>query len=42
MMMADVLESLLQCKTKFEMDQLPTYAEIEIAIKQINSERAPG
>ena len=31
-----------QCETKFEMDHLLTYAEIALAIKQINIGRASG
>ena len=37
---ANVLERFPQCETKFEMDQLPTCAEIELAIEQIN--KLPG
>ena len=39
---ADVLQSLPQQETKYEMDHLPTFTEFEMAIKQINSGRAPG
>ena len=42
MIITDVLENLPQCETKFEIDQLPTDVEIELAIKQINTGRAPG
>ena len=41
-MIDDILENLSRCELKFEMDRLLTYAEIEIAIKQINPGRAHG
>ena len=42
MIIDDVLKRLPQCESKFEMERLTTYAEIELAIKQINNtERTP-